>query len=96
MLSRAGLAAPPVASTTVAGAATTVSGPGASTTAAGATSNVPAAAQTVKLGASLCLSGPGAGNGEGMKKGVDLGAERLNEVFADSGVTNPQSLWEFF
>lgn len=42
---------------------------------------------TVTLGASLCLSGPGAQNGETMKQGLDLGVERLNEEFADQGVT---------
>lgn len=42
---------------------------------------------TVTLGASLCLSGPAAQNGEVMKIGLDLGVAHLNEVYADQGVT---------
>lgn len=42
---------------------------------------------SVTLGASLCLSGPGAQNGETMKIGLDLGVERLNEVFSDQGIS---------
>ncbi len=42
---------------------------------------------TVRLGASLCLSGSGAFSGQKMQQGLDLGVERLNEVFKDKNIT---------